>query len=468
MSSFKTNLLKNKPSISTNDSSRYARADSYSSINNLKSLNKTNLLRVNKKIACHDKNNSSMKIGNSISNEKEMTIRKPTLASSDRDGFNLSVREFDSRKLSKLPSSNDNLGSISSNSNQNNNHMKNVSDIQNIENFSQNSGYIYSNNCGTNNNRSNKIYDDKNNFSHSHSSNNFNNNKVNFTLPVYPIQREIRTITLPQNSNNYGMTFNNNRSNTIQNNNNNDYRENSLYCSSTLLDYKENREFTTKTLEQPTYKTIENSSRGRAKEKADMLRSRSFNDKDMFSYSSYHHKFNYKNNLRQYSFGFKESNYSRDDHITYKNKYFNNNFNKNYLIYPELEPIRLRSGYLRVDSKERIFPGSSSFSINAINRNNSNLNQDINNSSTKQVLNKSKEFNFLNKSNMRSIKENLNASMSKSQFGDKDREINDTKFNIHNIQSSTNMEFGTNRIKGFSIIKEPDFKSCIRIDVSII
>jgi hypothetical protein len=312
--------------------------------------------------------------------------------------------------------------------------MKTASYIKNTEN--DNSGYI---------NYTKQSKESNENYKYLES----DSKKINFTLPVYPIQREIRTITIPNNNkinNNYTKHINTkNYSNTIQHVNNYklDNYEKTMNSSNKLDKYKDNDYFKIKTLEQHSYKTIENSLRGRKNYSDIMHRSKSFNDKDMFSYSSFHHKFNYKNNLRQYSFGFKETNYNRDDHITYKNKYFNNNFSKNYLIYPEIEPIRIRSAYLRVDTKERIFPSMQ----NSLEK---NFNRTLN------------KFYFENKEKTQIE----NFSRTKTQFDDREREIHDTKYNILNVESKNyNLELGTKKIKGISLVKEPDFRSCIKIDV---
>ena len=75
---------------------------------------------------------------------------------------------------------------------------------------------------------------------------------------------------------------------------------------------------------------------------------------DIFRYSS-----NHFNKIQ--SFKINNESYGRDDHITYKNGYFNNKFNKNFLIHPEMETIKLKT-YKKHDSYFRIF-GTKSLNI---------------------------------------------------------------------------------------------------------
>lgn len=62
--------------------------------------------------------------------------------------------------------------------------------------------------------------------------------------------------------------------------------------------------------------------------------------------------------MNMHSFDANRTLYYRDDHITYKNAYFNKYSTKAYLVHPELETVKLRTNYSRESSHDRIFPKS--------------------------------------------------------------------------------------------------------------
>lgn len=248
------------------------------------------------------------------------------------------------------------------------------------------------------------------------SNNNLNNNsnihyerKISLNLPTfnsnYPIQREIQTINDPNNYKRKLITQKNSLNTDVNTHITNDLSKNNSENISIIM---KNNNIHSNSLFKSNSQTINFSER-----KYKYNRSQSFNEKDMFNFSSYHHKLNYKSNLTLYDFNYRESNYRRDDYITYKNGYFNKNSDINYLAYRELEPISIKSDYLRLNSKERVFPETACFNKpNSLSYSSLNL--------------KSKYIsNTINVDNLRGS--------------------NDTKFNLFNVG------FGTNKIKGISV-----------------
>lgn len=442
----KMNLLKSKTILSTAESS-YLRNDSYNStLTNIKNMINNNyrnykILQKNNNTINNAKSSKMPQAKNSISTytEKEICMRKGT--SIDKDYLNnTNSIVFNTEN----PVTNSSVKEIKISS------IEAKQKPQFISNYMPIKPELYEENS-TNNNCNPKGFDTRTiEYPSTFNCNNFSNNTTNkedynLKFPKYKYQRCYQSMNTPEeklnNNHQRGMSGVTSTTGLTENNdkvNNNINKVN----SNSICNYNNNN-----VIQNIKYKNIENFNQ----KNNVFLRSNSFNDKDMFSYSSYHHRLNYKSNLTAYDFNHRESSYRRDDHITYKNSYFTNRFQNNYLVYPELEPIRIKTQFISQDSKERIFPGTTA-------------RQGI----SKPGLYYSKSINFNNEESTN--KQIIHNSLfnNKDKFSGINQKIEPNRIKNDTMNNIFNLKLGSNKIIGYSIVKEPQqvlVKPSIRIDV---